>query len=294
MISLGSVEAFLEERYPIERADSEREFYDLWHRYGLNDLPPIEMAIAGALIADRLPWVFASGYQATLRNAFPALPPQGWAAFAATEDSHDPEAHPGTRLSNDGDDFYLNGNKSWVGHSKVLDHLIITVNDPGGDKYKAQGMIVARGAKGVTLTHREEPKFLKAMSQGFANFTNTPVKKNQVFKFEPIRQFGRSEAKFVTLAATAFMLARSRNDANFADRLITVASGLTALISEEKTSRQVYGALDREFQRCVDYFETSADTSAIADYTADQRMFRMYTDRIQRRVGYARSEAGLS
>jgi alkylation response protein AidB-like acyl-CoA dehydrogenase len=102
---------------------------------------PTDGAIAGALLADRLPWVFTAGYQATLRNAFPALPDGGWAAFVATEDEQVPRAHPGTTLTGDGQRYLLNGHKSWVTHSQVVDRLIVTVNDPAGDKRRARGLI---------------------------------------------------------------------------------------------------------------------------------------------------------
>ena len=133
---------------------------------------------------------------------------------------------------------------------------------------------------------------LAAMSQGFAKFENTPVERSEVFEFEPIRQFGRSEAKFVMLAGSVFMLARTREGSELGDRLFATAAALLALLNESETSRQVYGGIDREFQRCVDLFEQQADKSTIADYDVDRRLFQMYTDRIQRRVGYAKREAG--
>ena len=120
---------------------------------------------------------------ATLESAFPALPEQGWAAFAATEDVNDPDAHPGTTLEETRDGCVLNGYKSWVGHSRLVDHMVITVNDPGGDKYQARGMVLPAARAGVTLSHRDRPKFLAAMSQGFAKFNDTPIALDEIFPF---------------------------------------------------------------------------------------------------------------
>lgn len=292
MNAVSSFEKFLEGEYSPVECGSERDYRALWDERGMQRLEPAASAIAGGLLADRLPWVFTAGYQATLRNAFPSLPRDGWAAFAATEDTHDPQAHPGTVLIEDGETYRLNGHKSWVAHSALVDYLIVTVNDPGGDKRRARGLIVERSRAGVTLTHRTEPGFLKALSQGFAKFDNAAVAATEVFEFEPIRQFGRTEAKFVMLAGTAFMLARAEEARELHDRLLACGLALLSILSEQDTSRQVYGAVDREFQRCVDRFEQKIDTSAIADYAADRRLFRMYTDRIQRRVAYARQELG--
>ena len=291
MATLGILEKYFYGDYAAVSCVTEQAYYALWHDRGIDALAPADSAIAGALLADRLPWVFTAGYQATLRNAFPTLPPGGWAAFVATEDEQDAQTHPGTTLSQDGHQYRLNGHKLWVAHSQLVDHLIVTVNDPAGDKHKARGLIIERQRSGVTLTDRDQPDFLRVMSQGFAEFENTPVGPSEVFEFEPIRQFGRTEAKFVMLASTAFMLARTGVGSELQDRLFAIGAALLTLLNETETSRQVYGSIDREFQRCVDSFEQHTDTKLIDDYEADRRLFRMYTDRIQRRVGYAKREA---
>ena len=289
-MSLATIERFYAGAYLPRTCGSEQAYYDLWHACALHTMSPGDSAIAGALLADRLPWVFAAGYQATLRNAFPALPSRGWAAFAATEDRDDPVSHPPVTLDGTAPACTLNGCKAWVAHSRLVDHLIVTINDPGGDKRAARGIVIERERSGVSLSHRESPAFLAAMSQGFVRFEHTPVDPDTVFAFEAIRQFGRTEAKFVMLAAAAFLLARTARDSPLHDRLVTLAAALVALLDERDTSRQVYAAIDREFQRCVDDFELTAATDQIPGYAADRRLFRMYTDRIQRRQAYAQAE----
>ncbi len=291
MTNLAVLEQFLNGEHGPVPCATEQDYYRLWHARGIGNLAPTDIAILGGILADRLPWVFTAGYQATLHNAFTSLPPDGWAAFAATEDAHDPQTHPGTSLRNNGQGYFLNGHKSWVAHSAVVDHLIVTINDPEGDKRRARGLIVQRDRAGVTLTHREQPRFLAQMSQGFAKFDDTLVDQGEVFEFESIRQFGRTEAKFVMLASAAFLLARVEDSSELQDRLFTVIASLVTLIGENETSAQVYGRVDRELQRCVDLFEKDDSLRHIPDYATDSRLFRMYTDRIQRRVGYARQDA---
>lgn len=288
---LQSLEACLAQRNTAPPCPTEADYYALWCERDLSGANPVDAAVTGALLADSLPWVFTAGYQATLRNAFPLLPAGGWAAFAATEDQHDPDAHPGVVLADAGSNVVLNGHKSWVAHSALVDHLIITVNDPGGDKYRARGVYLARDTPGLTITHRDKPAFLAAMSQGFLRLDNVEVPGEAVFEFEPIRQFGRTEAKFVMLATSAFMLSRTSNNDALESRLLTTAAALVALLQESVTSRQVYAAIDREFQACVEAFEASCTTGNIQNYGVDRRLFAMYTARIQRRGGYARAEA---
>ncbi|MGE0486318.1 MAG: acyl-CoA dehydrogenase family protein [Gammaproteobacteria bacterium] len=290
MTDLSSLERLLESRSPPVSCATEAEYHALWQARGYDAIAPVAAAIAGGAVADRFAWVFAAGYQATLRNAFTALPPGGWAAFAATEDTREPGRYPGTTLTAAGDGLRLDGCKLWVGHSRLAQHLVVSVNDPGGDKRRARAVLVARDAPGVVLTHRETPGFLPAISQGYARFEGTPIAPADVIDFEPIRQFGRTEAKFVMLAASAFMLARLPATSAARDAGYAVAAGLVALLGEAETSRQVYGALDRAFQALADAFEHEVDLATLPGDAADARLLRMYTARIQRRVGYAIAE----
>ncbi len=50
------------------------------------------------------------------------------------------------------------------------------------------------------------------MSQGFVKFEDTPIERGEVFEFEPIRQFGRTEAKFVMLASTHRLVLKRRHE----------------------------------------------------------------------------------
>lgn len=291
MPDLHPLERLLEGRLAAVPCASENDFLELWQARACDRLPPVAAAISGGALADRLAWVFAAGYQATLRNAFPMLPGGGWAAFAATEDTREPERYPGTTLTADGAGLRLDGCKLWVGHSRVAGHLVVTVNDPGGDKRRARAVIVARDATGVQLSHRDAPAFLPAISQGYARFEATPIAADAVIDFAPIRQFGRTEAKFVMLAAATFMLARLPAASAARDGGFAVAAALVALLGEAETSRQVYGAIDRAFQALVDAFEREVDLAALPGEAGDLRLLRMYTARIQRRVGYAIAEA---
>jgi hypothetical protein len=291
MSDLSSLERLLEDRFAPVPCASEADFHALWLARGYDALAPVAAAVAGGAVADRLAWVFAAGYQATLRNAFTTLPPRGWAAFVATEETREPERYPGTTLSVDGDSLRLDGCKLWVGHSRLAEHLVVSINDPAGDKQRARAVIVARDAPGVVLTHRDTPGFLPAISQGYARFEGTPVVPGDVIAFEPIRQFGRTEAKFVMLAASAFMLARLPATSTARDGGYAVAAALVALLGEATTSRQVYGAIDRTYQALADAFEREVDVAALPGDAADLRLLRMYTARIQRRVGYAMTAA---
>ena len=92
-------------------------------------------------------------------------------------------------------------------------------------------------------------------------------------------------------SSAAFLARRSAAYPDLRDEFIQLAAAIIGLIHEHQTSRQVYGVVDRRFQAAVDRFEELDGSAAVPDYARDGRMFRMYSERIQRRVGYARDEA---
>jgi hypothetical protein len=289
MTALENFERFHAGEFAPVPCTNENDYFSLWLQREIGTLEPVSQAIVGALLADRLSWVFAAGYQATLRAAFTDLPDGGWAAFTAQEAKDDGDNYPPTRLETGADGYQLTGCKSWVGHSRLVGHLIVTVNDPAGDKTKTRAVIIDAKRAGVSLTHRQQPKFLGAMSQGFAHFQEVEVAPHELIDFEPIRAFGRTEAKFVMLAATTYMFARARPESSLSDSLQSIAGALLALLAENETSKQVYGAIDRAFQSATDTFEQTIDTTSFPDYQSDRQLMRMYTARIQRRVGYAKN-----
>ena len=86
------VEELLAARISPISAPTETQFYDAWVERDVNSSDPLVTAALGGALADRLAWVFLSGYQGTIRRCFPDLPAErGWSALVNTEDrSRDP------------------------------------------------------------------------------------------------------------------------------------------------------------------------------------------------------------
>ncbi len=150
-------------------APDETAWRTIWQHHRLGHASPVMSALAGGLLANQPSWVFIAGYQAALRAIFDNLPPDGWIAYAATENSDDPAAYPGTRIEETPDGWRLFGHKFWVAHSRNLSHLIVTARCGNEDRPNSS-VLVSGKARGVTLTHREKPRFLSNLSQGFAAF----------------------------------------------------------------------------------------------------------------------------
>ncbi len=277
------IESFLcGETKPLVAGD-EAAWYQHWNEKNLAELSPLASALQGGLIADRLPWVFVAAYQAAIRSVFPEVPRQGWAAFVATEDKKDPEARPGTKLCGRGSVKMLSGYKSWVAQSQHVDHLVVTARGEDGEQCC---VYVERNRPGVTLTHREVPGFLGAMSQGFALFEEVEIRPECIFPGDRVESFVRTEPPFVMLASSAFLLAQLRDaDAGLRDTLVALTLALCEFCNEkggkDSPAPGILAALDRGLQDCVGRFEAAVDLSALPGWAEDSRLLSMYSKRIQ-------------
>ncbi len=159
--------------------------------------PEVELALAGGALADRLAWVFMSGYQAAVRRCFQEFGPfAGWTCFAAAESGG---GRPCT-LTADGTGFRIDGIKSWIAGAGLIDHLVVSI----GEDDERCFVQVPRDASGVGISLPREPGFLGEMTQGVAEFDQVRIAATDVLR-TPARAlwFKGAEPLFVMLALNA-------------------------------------------------------------------------------------------
>lgn len=286
---------------------SEAAFYALWQKEGLSRLAHLTMPLVGGAMADRLPWVFLSGYQGMIRYAFPFSPDEGWASYLLTEDRTG--EFPGTTLSAGSEGQVLSGNKSWVAASDHADHLIVRIGKGPIDPL----ICIGRDAEGVTLTAREKPGFLADMSQGFAGFDNVAIPKAAIFGTDqtPLH-FAVSEPWHALMAMNAFMASHTvsladkdgaghdgaGHDSDDSDHEIVAAAILTlqkahgletAAPSREEFVRGVY-EIDEATTKLAAKFEafiTDKDPDLLARFQKDRGFINMFSADLKRRFARA-------
>ena len=236
------------------------------------------LALTGGALADRLAWVFVSGYQAAVRRCFPELVTgSGWTCLAAAEG----RGGPSCLLTPEGDGYRLSGEKSWVAGAGVLDSLVVSVAD-----VESQGGLwfvgVRAGAPGVVLELPREPGFLAEMTQGVARFDGVRIER-QALLAEPARrlQFRGAEPLFVLLALNACLKSHAGGHAELtalAERAISHGRTLprllgekTAILSGLEQMRALTAATVAAASEVV-----AASPSLSASWQADARLFDMF------------------
>ncbi len=186
-------------------AEEESRFHEEWVARGLSFREPFEMAVQGGAIADRLAWVFVSGYQATSRRVFPGVEPvAGWASFVNTEVQSE---LPPTRLAIDADgNAVLRGWKTWVATSAHVSRLFVS-SGPGRIPFA----VVAGDQPGVEIETSPRKSYLGDMTQGRVFFRDVVVPRECVVAdARTFVVFGACESAYVRVAFHAFMLAQGR------------------------------------------------------------------------------------
>lgn len=239
----------------------------------------------GGALADRLPWVFLSGYQAAIRRAFPKLPAsQGWTCFAATEDRDG--KLPGASLHEANDRVELSGTKTWVAASDHVAQLLVTVGTA-----EAQRIVVAdRHAEGVTVESYDRASFLGDMSQGRAIFEGAAIELELTVPPSG-HGFGAAEPLHVLTALNAFMLSHTialAGPASLVGQTLASILGAAMLSEHELTAGIIpYGlaGLDAHTQAAAEEFQAlieEVDSELHERWSVDRRLVGMFSAGINR------------
>jgi hypothetical protein len=254
----------------------EAEFAQLWAG-AMTSQRPLEMAVAGGHLADDLAFVFIAGYQAAVRACF-AIDEPGWVAYAVSESRGDDDGASRVRL--DAPTQTLSGVKSWVAAVNNISQIIVKVGD--GDN--AEYWRVPVSAAGLSLQARPKGKFLGAMSQGSAEFQQTPVDPSARLDSSAARRFGFMEPLFIDIAFLAFVKTQAPGVSQV-DDLLLMASVLVEADFAAVATKMQFAALDSAVQQVLAEFELlQAGPVLSANWAQDRGLLSLYSKGIQQRA----------
>src|SRR5687768_16702472 len=115
-----------------------------------------DRALVGGVLADRLGFAFASGYQEALRALVPG---DGVRALCVTETRGNSPKHIDTTVAPEGDDFIVTGAKKWATAGPLASELLVCakigVDDQGRNSLRM--VRVSTTAPGVKITPAAAP-----------------------------------------------------------------------------------------------------------------------------------------
>lgn len=216
----------------VRRADT---FPDLatfrvaWEAAAAGWATPIDRALLGGALADRLGYAFAAGYQSALGRLVPDV--VGTACLCVTEEGG---AHPRaiqTRLSFTRDGWRLDGAKRWAtlaGEGDVL--LVAATTGTDGDRNVLRLAEVPADALGVTLTALPPTPFTPEIPHYEVRFDGVILAAQAVLPGDGwtdyVKPFRTVEDTHVAAATAAYLLRVARSNGWPSD----IVTRLTALI----------------------------------------------------------------
>lgn len=264
------------------QALDEAGYLALWLEHELFAAAPVDAAYEGGLLADRPAWVFVAGYQAAIRATFPEVDVAGWLAFAVSEDRDDPDSHPPLIARAEESEWLLSGSKSWVAQSQSVSELLVTAKL----RERTEIFRVSAQIKGLTLSHRQAPGFLAAMSQGYADFDESPGARLDAPQRR--KQFATTEAIAMMIATAGYLQRTSAESVTARDALaqITACTSELRVLLQDTVSCDPLEllALDERFHQAFEAWKGATDTAGLADFDADQALFRLYRRGIAKRA----------
>jgi acyl-CoA dehydrogenase len=214
---------------------------------------PVDVALAGGFMADRLGFAFASGYHAALRSLFTRMPPDHRAALCATEAGG---AHPSaiqTRLSgSEGGPLRLSGTKAFVTLGTSADTLLVVASEGQDEQGRNRLRVVMLDARreGVHLTALPPTPFVPEIPHAELELRDVVVSPDEVLPGDGytryLKPFRTTEDCHVHAAFLGWLLQVGRRSGwpeRVQDEALALAVSFRGLALEDPSSPAVHVAL---------------------------------------------------
>lgn len=226
--------SFLETLLRVPRAHHEDldTFRTAWR--GRTEKSPIDAALVGGAMADRLGYAFAAGYTSAVRRLV-GLP---WASAGAILASEEKGAHPAhieTMLTRGPRGYSLTGRKRWGTLAAQADCLYILANDgaPVDGRRRLRLVRLSRNTPGVRMQIRPPTPFTPEVPHYDVTFDEVAVREESILPGDGwtdwIRPFRMVEDTHVAGATAAYLLGTARRVGGPPETLARLVARLVAL-----------------------------------------------------------------
>jgi hypothetical protein len=144
---------------------------------------PMDRAVAGGFLADRVGYAFAAGYEAALRRLAPDLPEGPIVSLCITEkEGAHPRAIKARLVEDPSGGFTLTGEKSFITAAIEAETLMVAASTGTDDdgKNRIKMALVERNRAGVTVTPMPDLPFVPEISHGVVSFSQVRVDESAI------------------------------------------------------------------------------------------------------------------
>ena len=215
---------------------------------------PIDQAFLGGVLADRVGYAFAAGYQAALQRLDPQLPQERMASLSVTEEGGGHPAAIATSLQPvDAATYALTGRKKWATMSAhgglALVAATVGVDDQGRNRLRVAR--VDLGAAGVTVERMPPTEFVPEIHHCRLAFDGVRVDAKDLLPgdgyVDYVKPFRTLEDTYVTTAVSTYLLGialRSDWPRAASEQILALLVGLRGLGLADPRSPTTHLALE--------------------------------------------------
>lgn len=267
--------SLLPDRIPLDSAIADEAALKRFWQSHVSAGNLVQTAFTLGLHADRLAWIFCSAYQCALRAEITGIPDHEWWALAASEDSRG--ELPGVSY----DTGRLNGFKTWVAASNLVDAVVVTVD--------RSAYVVRRDASGAKIETYPAGSFLSDMSVGRLELKGVTADHS----IDLGRHFALTEPFYITSAALGYLL-KETTRLNAEAFMTEVEACIKALGDLEIRGYidhiDAFAALYRrvsDLGKVMGQISTAAADPRAIDWEKNGKLLSMYRRGIEKRVSQA-------
>ncbi len=234
---------------------------------------PIDGAIAGGFVADRLAYAFAAGYQASLRRLLPSLSFNTIASLCVSEEGggHPRKIKTTLRRTDQKESvspvWEIKGRKQFITNADEAGRLLIaasTGETPDG-KNQIQMIEIERDAPGISVIPMKELPFVPEISHGILLLEGVHIRKENLLPgdgyLQYIKPFRTIEDIHVSAAIIGYLFRIAGQygwPQDIQEKCLSVLSGFRFLSAEDPGNPAVHialGGILQQFARLVDDIE---------------------------------------
>jgi hypothetical protein len=179
---------------------------------------PLDRAVAGGRVADRVGFAFACGYEAALHALVPSMPAEAIGGFSVTEERGNHPRSIETRLERTAAGYSLSGSKRWSTMAPLSDLLVVvaTTGAAVDGRPELRAVVVERRAPGLTVTEMPATPFVPEVPHAELRFEQVVIAEEAILPgdgyTEYVKAFRTVEDLHVNASVLGYLLsAAARN-----------------------------------------------------------------------------------